>query len=251
MSPSVRANVDPMRRRSVLLTVATAFCVLTAVVFAGGKGPVTAHGKRRAKKGVASAATMPAPAPSTSASASVPPPLPSVSAAVPVPAKLVIGPGTKVLVFGDSMVDAGFAQKLKKLVEARGGTLVHDGWTSATTSTWSKGDRLDNLLFLHKPDVVIVALGANEVFLPSPESVAPRVRAIVSKLAPRSCLWVSPPLWKGETGIVAVEKANSAPCGFYDSGNVKVERAKDGIHPTPKGGGDWADAVWSSIAGEP
>jgi lysophospholipase L1-like esterase len=238
----------------VLLTAATAFCVLSAVVLAGGKGPVTAHGKRRAKKGVASAATMPAPAPSTSASASagVLPPLPSVSAAVPVlPAKLVIGPGTKVLVFGDSMVDAGFAQKLKKMVEARGGTLVHDAWTSATTSTWSKGDRLDNLLFVHKPDVVIVALGANEVFLPAPEAVAPRVRAIVSKLAPRSCFWVSPPLWKGETGIVAVEKANSAPCGFYDSGMVKVERAKDGIHPTPKGGGDWADAVWAAIVDAP
>ena len=198
-----------------LLTAATAFCVLTAVVLAGGKGPVTAHGKRRAKKGVASAATMPLPPPSASASASVLPPLPSVSAAVPVPpAKIVIGAGTKVLVFGDSMVDAGFAQKLKKMVEARGGTLVHDGWTSATTSTWSKGERLDNLLFVHKPDVVIIALGANEVFLPSPESVAPRVRAIVAKLAPRSCVWVSPPLWKGETGIVAVERANSTPCGF-------------------------------------
>ncbi|MGZ3477620.1 MAG: SGNH/GDSL hydrolase family protein, partial [Polyangiales bacterium] len=162
-------------------------------------------------------------------------------------AKLNITTGTKVLVFGDSMVDAGFAQKLRKLVEARGGTLVHDAWTSATTSTWSKGERLDNLLFVHKPDVVIVALGANEVFLPSPEAVAPRVGAIVGKLAPRSCFWVSPPLWKGETGIVAVERANASPCGFFDSGSIPVERAKDGIHPTLKGGGDWADAVWSAI----
>jgi lysophospholipase L1-like esterase len=243
-----------MRRRSVLLTAATAFCVLSAVVLAGGKGPVAGHGKRRAKKGVASAATLaaPAPTPSASASSSVAP-LASASALPVLPStqaasgKLSITAGTKVLVFGDSMVDAGFAQKLRKLVEARGGTLVHDGWTSATTSTWSKGDRLDNLLFVHKPDIVIIALGANEVFLPSPEAVAPRVRAIVAKLAPRTCVWVSPPLWKGETGIVGVERANSAPCGFYDSGSVKVERAKDGIHPTPKGGADWADAVWGAI----
>ncbi len=120
-------------------------------------------------------------------------------------------------------------------------------WVSSTTSSWSKGDRLDNLLAVHRPDVVIVALGANEVFLPAPEAVAPRVRSIVQKFAARPCVWVSPPLWKGETGIVAVERANSAPCGFYDSGAVKVERAKDGIHPTPKGGNDWADAVFAAI----
>ena len=49
---------------------------------------------------------------------------------------------------------------------------MHDAWTSATTSTWSKGDRLDNLLFVHKPDVVIVALGANEVTVGSEYNVA-------------------------------------------------------------------------------
>jgi lysophospholipase L1-like esterase len=145
------------------------------------------------------------------------------------------------------MVDAGFAQRLQKLVEARGGKLVHDAWTSSSTTSWSKGERLDNLLVVHRPDVVIVALGANEVFLPAPEAVAPRVRSIVQKLAPRPCVWVSPPLWKGETGIVSVERANAAPCGFYDSGSVQVERAKDGIHPTPKGGSDWAEAVFAAI----
>ena len=43
------------------------------------------------------------------------------------------------------------------------------------------------------------------------------------------------------------ERANATPCGFYDSGSVQVERAKDGIHPTPKGGSDWAEAVFAAI----
>lgn len=145
------------------------------------------------------------------------------------------------------MVDAGFAQRLEALVKARGGTLAHDAWVSSTTTSWSKGDRLDALLARHQPDVVIVALGANEVSLPAPEAVAQRIRAIVAKLGARPCVWVGPPIWKGETGIVGVERANAAPCGFFDSGGVVVERARDGIHPTAKGGRDWAEAVFAAV----
>ena len=250
MSPHVEATVkaEMARRRSIFTTAASVVALLLAVVVAGASSaPVASKGKRRGsvKKPVSSTL------PSTSA---VPVALavPSASNAqvviAPTPiSKLAIGKGTKVLVFGDSMVDAGFGQHLQKLAEARGATLVHDAWTSSSTTSWSKGDRLDNLLVVHRPDVVIIALGANEVFLPSPEAVSSRVRAIVNKLAPRPCVWVSPPLWKGETGIVGVERANATPCGFYDSGVVKVERAKDGIHPTPKGGTDWADAVFAAI----
>lgn len=235
-----------MRRRSIFLTATTAVAVLTAVVFAGSS-PLVTKAKRRAKAKAAALASATSSASAAVAAAATASASTVASVAPPKPIKLTIGPGTKVLVFGDSMVDAGFSQRLDKLVKERGGTLVHDAWTSASTTSWSKGDRLANLLAVHHPDVVIVALGANEVFLPAPEAVAPRVRSIVAKVAPRPCVWVSPPLWKGETGIVAVERANATPCGFFDSGDLKVERQKDGIHPTPKGGGDWADAVWAGI----
>lgn len=249
------------RKRSLLATLAVLFAVLCAVVVAGAGAPVASKGKRK-KLGRAHAATASSPAaPSASAGPAKPVVAASASAApapsvVPVVAavapekpveKLAITKGTRVLVFGDSMVDAGFAQRLAKHVEARGGVLAHDSWTSSTATSWNKGARLENLVAQHKPDVVLVVLGANEVFLPSPEVIAPRIRSIVSRLEGRPCVWVGPPLWKGETGIVAVQKANAAPCGYFDSGLVKVERAKDGIHPTPKGGADWADAVWSTV----
>ncbi len=250
------------RKRSLLATLAVLVAGLTAVVIAAaGASPVASKGKRK-KLGRASAATAAPPAsassgkpvaapsaPSPSASASV---LPTVATVAPLApekplSKLAIGKGTRVLVFGDSMVDAGFSQRLAKHVESRGGVLAHDSWTSSTATSWSKGARLENLLAQHKPDVVLVVLGANEVFLPSPEVIAPRIRSIVSRLEGRPCVWVGPPIWKGETGIVSVQKANAAPCGYFDSGAVKVERAKDGIHPTPRGGADWADAVWAAV----
>ncbi len=145
------------------------------------------------------------------------------------------------------MADSGFSQRIGVLVKARGGMLVSDAWTSATTTTWSQGDRLEKLLRLVKPTHVLVVLGANEVFLPRPEGLSPFVRAIVTQVSARPCAWVTPPLWKGETGIVGVTKANAAPCRFFDSSSVSVARRKDGIHPNDQGGADWADAVWAAF----
>lgn len=185
------------------------------------------------------------PAPSASAVTSIS----AVPSAAP-PPRIPVGPGARVLVLGDSMADAGFSQRLAEKVKARGGTLESDAWTSASTTTWSRGDRLDKLIARVKPTAIFVVLGANEVFIPNPDVLAPNVRAIVGKVSAQPCVWVTPPLWKGETGIVAVEKAHAAPCRFFDSSNLAIARRKDGIHPTDKGGADWADAVWSALVGE-
>ena len=277
-----------MRSRSALLPAAAALVVLFAVVAAGMAGPVAGKGsKRRAKAATfasapsaptaptapagsfsSTTATTPSVGPSVAPATVAPaapasvapsaqggtpspaPAAPSSSGTAP-PARLAIGKGTRVLVFGDSMVASGFGQHLQKKVSDLGGTLVYDAWGSSSTTAWSKGARLDNLLVKHKPDVVIVALGANEVFLPTPEALAPRIRSIVEKFAPRPCLWVSPPLWKGETGIVGVEQRNSAPCAFHDTGSTGIERGTDGIHPTLRGGAAWAEKVWASAITSP
>ncbi|GAC1353100.1 MAG: hypothetical protein NVS3B20_07770 [Polyangiales bacterium] len=158
--------------------------------------------------------------------------------------RLTIAEGTRVLLFGDSFVDAGFAQRMRVLVEQRGGKLFSDAWTSSTTKMWATKDRLGKLLAATKPDVIMVALGANEVLYAAPENCAPNVRAIVLSLHSKSCVWVSPPLWKGETGIVKVERDNAGPCRFFDSSALKLDKQTDGIHPSLKGGTAWADAVW-------
>ena len=155
------------------------------------------------------------------------------------------------LVFGDSFVDAGLSQRLKKHVQERGGKLLADSWTSSTTVAWSSGDRLNNLLAAFKPDVVFISIGANEVFLPAPEARAQYVRSIVKRLAGRPCVWVGTPLWKGETGITAVERANAPPCAYFDSSALEIARNPDKIHPSPKGGAAWADAVWDASVAKP
>ncbi len=248
-----RGTFRSSRMRSGALALGVGLASL-AVVAGAGSAPVVSKGSRRAKKATpavptvivsvsASALPVMASAPLV-ASALSPPPAPS---AVPPTIKLPISVGTRVLLFGDSFTDAGFSQRVRKLVEERGGTLVADGWTSATTKSWATKDRLPNLLFNAKPDVVIIVLGANEVFLGAPEKMAPYVRSIVHSLGTKPCAWVSPPLWKGETGIVSVTRTHSSPCAFFDSGALKMDKQPDGIHPTVKGGSTWADAFWSAI----
>ncbi|NVL78633.1 hypothetical protein HWN78_27035, partial [Escherichia coli] len=44
---------------------------------------------------------------------------------------------------------------------------------------------------------------------------------------------------------VQVLKDNVAPCKFYDSSGLKLQRAGDGIHPTDRGGAEWATSFWT------
>jgi acyl-CoA thioesterase-1 len=159
--------------------------------------------------------------------------------------KIVIHSGSKVTVFGDSMVNAGIGQRLRQLVTAMGGSVVLHSTHSTFTQTWANKDWIPRIMRADKPDVVIIVLGSNEVYWLSPHAPA-NIKKIVSSLEGRPCVWVGPPVWKGETGIVGAERDNSSPCTFFDSAPLKLQRQPDGIHPDMTGGRDWADAVWAS-----
>jgi lysophospholipase L1-like esterase len=181
--------------------------------------------------------------PSESPATQAAPPAPSGEVAKP--AHLSFRAGLHVAVVGDSFVNAGFSQELRRQFEPRGVKFTVDSWVSSTIANWASSDRLPAKL-LEDPDIVIIALGANDVFSRDPEAIAPSIHAIVAAIGGRSCAWVLPPLWDGETGITWVLRHNVAPCTIFDSTSLHVERQPDGIHPTPKGGADWASAFISS-----
>lgn len=182
----------------------------------------------------------------------------AVPSAVPVvpeepveePRGVVIRTGTRVLLFGDSMVKAGLGFKLEQLVKKRGGIYLEDYWTSSSTKLWSESDRLDKLIASTRPDVVFVVLGSNEVFLMD-KRAADNVEKIVSKLAGKPCVWIGPPVWSVQKGIVEIERDHSSPCLFFDSSPLKLERQWDKIHPNTKGGASWATAVWDATVRPP
>lgn len=139
---------------------------------------------------------------------------------------------------------AGLEKALAPHFEALGARFVQDAVTSASLVSFDRSDHLQKMLEKNDPDLVIITLGANDVFVPSPSRLAKNVQSIVKKLDGRRCFWMGPPLWKKDTGVVDVIRQNCAPCVFYDSSNLRLGRLADGIHPNEKGAHDWAEAFW-------
>ena len=146
--------------------------------------------------------------------------------------------------FGDSMVTSGLGVYLEERIVARGGKLFLISKGSSTSATWGDGRELQELLTRLRPDVVLVVLASNELFVPNPEARRYAVRAIVDRIGKRPCLWIGPAPWLPEKGIIGVVRSASPPCRFFDSTSLTLERQPDHIHPTLLGGKVWADAVW-------
>ena len=100
---------------------------------------------------------------------------------------------------------------------------------------------LKDLLHTHEPDIVIITLGTNDADVPHPEVYAKHVANIAKRVGPRECWWMGVPK---DSPVNKVIKESSAPCKFFDSSTLKLDRAKDGIHPNDKGGGQWANEFW-------
>jgi hypothetical protein len=183
------------------------------------------------------------------------------------PAAAAPPPGTKVLQVGDSFADA-LAKELGKLLKDAG---LHTTVVSKTPSyigDWAYGSTLATLLSKYQPDLVLITLGANELEIPDPAARIGPVQRLVARASSRPCVWILPPLWKKDTGVMQVIKEHAKPCLVLDSTSLvgELPRLPDGIHPSTAGRVTWAAAVmrwlnqrrdpsgpeaWSLRAGEP
>jgi hypothetical protein len=158
---------------------------------------------------------------------------------------------TAVLHVGDSFVLAGFSQALKPRLKELGVRYEVRSEQSSYTVTWAS--KIELLVQNTQPDLVIITLGANEVSNTAPRSHAPAVRRIVKLVGARPCVWVTPPSWRKDTGIIDVIRQNAAPCRVFDSDQLvgtPIPRQPDKIHPTREGGEIWATAFWSWLQAE-
>jgi hypothetical protein len=160
----------------------------------------------------------------------------------------------RVLHLGDSMVGFrfGLTMALASRFKKQGAKFRSDSLTSAQVQDYDKDHRMVRLIKETKPDLVILNLGTNNVQNPHPEALAGSIRALVKKMEGRDCYWLGPPLpIKGlhhDTGIRKVIADNVAPCKFFDTAKITtIERQKDRVHPTDRGGGVWAEAVFDFI----
>ena len=157
------------------------------------------------------------------------------------------GKGTLVVHIGDSFTEASFEQNLRGKFGGTGARYWVKAKTPSYSPTWAFGDELDSMLW-SKPQLVLITLGANEVEMPDPKLHAPAVRALAAKASKlgAACVWITPPLWKKDTGFMEVIRESCAPCLYFNSDEHvhDVERQRDNIHPNEVGGARWAAAFW-------
>lgn len=246
----MRTRITPTLRSLAVLAALTSFACGASH---GATEPA------RPRSGTSPIGSAPVAVAAAEAAPAAPPPGPSPSATVEptaeapaphAPARFTITKGTRVLIFGDSMVTSGLGVYLQERVVARGGKLFSISKGSSTTASWSEGRELQELLGRLHPDVVLVVLASNELFVPNPEARRYAIRSIVERIGSRPCLWIGPAPWLPEKGIIGVVRSASSPCRFYDSTPLTLERQADHIHPTLLGGKAWAEAVWQEAFAE-
>ena len=193
----------------------------------------------------------PAPAPSPAPSPAPPPaaaPSPEAS-----PAAFSTRSYRAVLQTGDSMVGGGLCRALQPRFAAEGTKFIRDVWESGSIEDFGDSDRLPKLLAKHDPDLVLLTMGANDVGGNVTDYLGKKIDKIVAmtqKGGPRDCVWIGPPKWRiNGKPVTDMIKAHVAPCVFFDSAAVEMQRKPDKVHPDEKGGDQWAVAFWHWFRG--
>ncbi|CAN5567870.1 hypothetical protein BH09MYX1_BH09MYX1_24370 [soil metagenome] len=209
------------------------------------------------------AKTLASAAPVTENTASLPRPssqkvivAPLVEMAAPAPPKHTIDM-TKVKIalhVGDSEVGyaSGLCVPLGAKFRARGIEFHTDSWTSAGLQTVANGDKLEKLIALFKPDVLLLNLGTNNLGYPNADALADMARAVAKKsTAVKQCIWIGPPHLpsgdKTEARVVKVLAENAAPCIYFDSQALDLPLQGDKIHPDGTGAARWATNLWTVL----
>ncbi len=159
--------------------------------------------------------------------------------------------GTLVLHIGDSFA-AALGVELGKRLKAVGVRNALEYKTASYIPNWSFGGDIPDFIAKYHPDLVLVTLGANEIEIPKPEQRVGAIRHLVAELGGRPCVWIAPPLWKPDTGLLKVIQDNVAPCRYLDSNALvhDLPRGHDKIHPNPEGRAIWADIVFQWLSQE-
>lgn len=153
----------------------------------------------------------------------------------------------KVLHVGDSTVGYanGLQLEFKKMFPDAGLAYVSHTMTSAGLHSVAEDRIIEKLVKRHAPDLVIVQVGTNNLTVPHPEVYVPDIKSILSQVGNRACYWIGPISLKvPERGMRAILRDNVAPCVFYDSYDLTLERQPDGLHPSQKAAIFWSGAFF-------
>ncbi len=154
-----------------------------------------------------------------------------------------------ILLIGDSMV-GGLAYALQEYCDYNGHKFTAVAWESAQTKWFAKTDTLNFFIKKYHPNLVLILLGANEVYLSDnyEEKRGKYIDEIVSQLDSVPFLWIGPPNWNSDTALNSVICKHVGADRFFYSykvslNNPQFKRWRDGIHPALSADRLWADSL--------
>ena len=148
-----------------------------------------------------------------------------------------------ILFIGDSMLE-GLSPRFAAYAQENGHRLYTVIWYGSTTEKWAESRRLTSYIAQYHPDFIVVCLGGNELFVK--DIIEKRTKyadAIIAEAGEVPLLWIGPPNWKEDTGINRMLLSALGNKRFYESKDLILDRAKDGMHPTRVASRAWMDSV--------
>lgn len=194
-----------------------------------------------------------------------------------------IGPGTKVLMIGDSHTVGAFGTELDQKLRSTGAQVATYGASGSSATQWANGGttrsgwvergangqvsqppwnqphqipRLEELIAKEKPGVIIVNLGAN--FRGGDPTSQVRSLGEIAKKHGIKLIWIGPPKTREDSGndssIKAFDQkmaAAMAPYGTYIASDpfTPTYSGSDGLHYDSAAGKRWADGVFGQLTG--
>jgi len=150
----------------------------------------------------------------------------------------------RVLFIGDSELET-LRLPFNSYLKSNGIELVASViWYGSATKHWALTDSLLRYIKFYKPDFVMIALGLNEVHVTDLYARNRYVNSIKSTLEhfELEYFWIGPACWTKDQGIVSVI-SNTFNDRFFPSHQLKLDRGKDGKHPTLQASWSWMQSV--------
>ena len=119
---------------------------------------------------------------------------------------------------------------------------------SSTIIWWQGSGKLRALISQHRPDIIFIALGSNELYVKDATGRARVIQSMVAEIGEREAYWIGPPAWKPGSKLLPVIEENFQAGHVYNSDGLDVPRGKDGKHPTPEGYERWVELIWNWYA---
>ncbi|HEY3500998.1 MAG TPA: N-acetylmuramoyl-L-alanine amidase [Polyangiaceae bacterium] len=170
---------------------------------------------------------------------------------------LALRSGTRVLLVGDSHTYGAFGRELERLLQASGASVVRRAKIGSAVNFWLP--RLPELLREHRPEIVLIGLGANMRGYPSARGTSAwigRAVHLVKRLAPNAhVVWIGPPRERRDTeaalarfnGIVRAGVGQLA--AFVDSvPHTPRYEGRDGVHYAKGAAQAWARGVFAELS---